>query len=275
MLDQLVESKNHNDENTRRSGFLFTTLGILVAVLLGGWTYSLFAKNYAMNGDFEMSNLVAPVAPVTDAPPPPKPQVEPERNQRASSDRIILRELYDDVSSPKIPPKDTRGEKDVISATKFDLSKVEQGKYNQIPTNIGRGDLNPGTSDCGLCEQPTEKKNEKLDEEIPKVVVKPSPSPTAAKPLPPKSLGVVNGIASNLIKPAYPNAARSVRAQGAVQVQVLIDEKGNVVSASAANGHPLLRAAAVQAARQSKFTPTTLSGQPVKVTGIIVYNFTL
>jgi len=275
MLDQLVESKNHNHENTRRSGFLFMTLGVLVAVLLSGWTYSLFAKNYAMSGDFEMSNLVAPVAPVTDAPPPPKPDLKPETTQAVKSDKIILRELYDDLSSPKIPPKDTRGEKDVVSATKFDLSKVERGNFNQIPTNVGRGDSNPGTNDCGLCEQTAEKKNDKPDEDTPKVVVKPSPSPTVNKPQPPKSLGVVNGIATSLVKPAYPAAAKSVRIEGIVQVQVLIDEKGNVVSASAANGHPLLRGAAVQAAKQSKFTPTTLSGQAVKVTGIIVYNFTL
>jgi protein TonB len=54
---------------------------------------------------------------------------------------------------------------------------------------------------------------------------------------------------------------------------VKIDERGNVVSASAVSGHPLLRQAAEQAARSSKFTPTTLSGQPVSVTGVIVYNF--
>jgi TonB family protein len=60
---------------------------------------------------------------------------------------------------------------------------------------------------------------------------------------------------------------------GQVTVQVLIDENGNVISASAASGHPLLRAAAVNAARASKFSPTKLSGQPVKVNGVIIYNF--
>jgi TonB family protein len=85
--------------------------------------------------------------------------------------------------------------------------------------------------------------------------------------------GVVNGKAVNLVKPAYPAAARAVRAAGAVNVQVIIDEQGNVISAQAVSGHPLLRAAAVQAARTSTFSPTLLQGQPVKVTGIIVYNF--
>jgi protein TonB len=84
---------------------------------------------------------------------------------------------------------------------------------------------------------------------------------------------VLNGKATSLPKPAYPPAARAVRASGAVSVQVLIDENGNVVSASAVSGHALLKAAAVQAARGAKFSPTKLSGQPVKVSGIITYNF--
>lgn len=84
---------------------------------------------------------------------------------------------------------------------------------------------------------------------------------------------VLNGKAVKLEKPAYPPAARAVGAQGSVNVKVLIDEEGNVISAEAVSGHPLLQQAAVQAAQQSKFAPTSLSGQPVKVTGIIVYNF--
>jgi TonB family protein len=85
--------------------------------------------------------------------------------------------------------------------------------------------------------------------------------------------GIVNGKATNLVQPAYPPAARAVRASGAVNVQVTIDEKGTVVAASAVSGHPLLRASAVQAAQASKFSPTMLSGKPVRVTGVIVYNF--
>lgn len=85
--------------------------------------------------------------------------------------------------------------------------------------------------------------------------------------------GVLNGKATDLPKPTYPPAARAVRASGAVSVQVTVDESGNVVSANAVSGHPLLRASAVEAARSAKFSPTLLGGKPVKVTGIIVYNF--
>ncbi len=94
------------------------------------------------------------------------------------------------------------------------------------------------------------------------------------KPVPKKiSGGVLNGKAISLPKPPYPAAAKAVRASGSVSVQVTINESGSVVSASAVSGHPLLQQAAVAAARQAKFAPTTLSGQAVSVSGIIIYNF--
>ena len=85
--------------------------------------------------------------------------------------------------------------------------------------------------------------------------------------------GVVNGKAINLPKPVYPPAARAERASGAVNVQVKIDENGNVVSAKAVSGHPLLSEVSEQAAFKAKFAPTRLAGQPVSVVGVIVYNF--
>ncbi|MGC2235583.1 MAG: TonB family protein [Pyrinomonadaceae bacterium] len=85
--------------------------------------------------------------------------------------------------------------------------------------------------------------------------------------------GVINGKAVNLPKPVYPQAAKAVRASGAVNVQVTIDENGNVVSASAVSGHPLLRKSAESAAKQAKFAPAVIGGKAVKITGVIVYNF--
>ena len=85
---------------------------------------------------------------------------------------------------------------------------------------------------------------------------------------------VLNGKAVNLAKPSYPPAARAVNAGGMVNVQVIIDEKGDVTSASAVSGHPLLKTVSEEAAKSSKFSPTILSGIPIKVKGILVYNFT-
>jgi TonB family protein len=86
---------------------------------------------------------------------------------------------------------------------------------------------------------------------------------------------VLNGRALALGHPAYPPLARAARVFGTVHVQVLIDEEGNVIGARAADGHPLLQAAAVAAARQSRFSPTLLEGEPVRVTGVIKFEFHL
>jgi TonB family protein len=85
--------------------------------------------------------------------------------------------------------------------------------------------------------------------------------------------GVLNGKAISLPQPVYPQVARTARASGTVVVQVTVDEQGNVISASAVSGHPLLRQSAVAAARQARFSPTKLGGVPVKVTGLINYKF--
>jgi TonB family protein len=87
------------------------------------------------------------------------------------------------------------------------------------------------------------------------------------------SSGVLNGRALALPRPDYPNIARSAHAAGTVTVQVTIDEAGNVIAAHAVSGHPLLQAACVAAAREAKFSPTKLCGEPVRVAGIITYNF--
>lgn len=85
--------------------------------------------------------------------------------------------------------------------------------------------------------------------------------------------GVLNGKALYLPKPEYPPEAYNAKASGTVVIQVIIDEQGSVMSAHAVSGHPLLQAACVAAARQARFSPTTLMGEPVKVTGVLTYNF--
>jgi len=89
----------------------------------------------------------------------------------------------------------------------------------------------------------------------------------------PIDAGVVNGIAIDLPRPEYSSMARGARASGSVNVLVTIDETGKVIAARAITGHPMLREAAEAAARKARFKPTMISGQPVQVTGIIVYNF--
>lgn len=98
----------------------------------------------------------------------------------------------------------------------------------------------------------------------------PEPWPKTAGPI---MGGVLNGKAVSLPVPEYPEAARSAKESGEVAVKILIDETGNVVWVEASEGPASLRDAAVSAAWQARFTPTRLMGQPIKVSGRIVYNF--
>lgn len=106
-----------------------------------------------------------------------------------------------------------------------------------------------------------------LGEELP-----PSPAP---KPMKPVSGGVLNGTAINLPSPTYPDGAKRMKIQGVVTVEVVLDETGKVISAQATAGPVMLRDAATQAAKRARFSPTKLSGMPVKVTGVINYKFAL
>ncbi|HKR00373.1 MAG TPA: energy transducer TonB [Pyrinomonadaceae bacterium] len=91
----------------------------------------------------------------------------------------------------------------------------------------------------------------------------------------PISGGILNGHAIMLPSPPYPAIARAARATGNVPVEVLIDEEGVVECARALGGHPLLQSAAVKAACTARFAPTRLNGKPVKVRGVLAYNFVL
>jgi TonB family protein len=90
---------------------------------------------------------------------------------------------------------------------------------------------------------------------------------------PPISGGVLNGKALSLPKPDYPADAKAAGAEGVVVIQVTVDEQGNVTEARAVSGPRMLQEVSVNAALQAKFSPTLLQGEPVKVTGVLVYNF--
>ncbi len=274
MLDNLIESRNHKQENKKFGGFMFSTAFVLVTILTVSLVFSLFNKNIALAADsLEISTLVAPV-PFEVKPEPliePKQQIENTvqnaPNKLPSRTDNVLRV---DENPREIP--------NTISVTPSNIkarpnSAFTIGKVNSDPVasgiNMGREKGTSPVQSNGISNnsKPVEKVENKIEEPPPviKKEVKPPPMVTG---------GVVNGKARNLVKPNYPVPAKNVGAKGEVKVQVVIDEDGNVISATAVSGHPLLKSSAVTAARASKFTPTTLTGQKVKVTGIIVYNFT-
>jgi len=260
MFDNLVESGSHKQDLSRKGSFLLGTVAIYavigISLLVAG---ILYAPAYLDAQDLELTTLVAPV-------PVPQQQNEPEKQQEAKPQNKdqnvdVRKELIADVSESRVAPKE-------ISAKASDIPPVRRGVTTvlgnessnaAVPINAG-----PGTG-SGLGTGPT-KVN--IEGEPP-----PPPPPQPTPPRAPISGGVLNGKAISLPKPAYPPIARQAHASGTVVVQVTIDENGSVISAHAVSGHPLLQAVAVAAARGARFSPTKLSGQPVKVTGVITYNF--
>ena len=112
--------------------------------------------------------------------------------------------------------------------------------------------------------------------EGPMVQLDSDPPPPAPRPiLKPVSGGVLNGTAISLPSPTYPESARRLRVSGLVSVDVVVDETGKVISALATGGPVALREVAMQAALRARFSPTKLSGQPVKVSGVINYKFSI
>jgi periplasmic protein TonB len=258
MFDNLVESGSHSADIRRKGGFLLG-FGLFYLVLIGAGLIVaiLMAPAYIDQQTLELTALIAPV---------PVPQQQQQKQEAPKPEKMdisknvdVRKELIADVTRTDLVPKE-------ISAKASDVPPVRKG----VVTMQGSGNSNaiapmaPGNGTGSIVSNAPAK-----------VDIKDEPPPPPPKPTPhaPISGGVLNGKAVHLVQPPYPAIARSAHASGQVVVQVLIDENGNVVAAHATSGHPLLQAAAVNAARSSKFTPTKLSGQPVKVNGVIIYNF--
>jgi TonB family protein len=285
MLNQLIESKK-SSENNSRAGFLVSTTAFVAMFACCAMLWSLFAKDVvSANDSLDMSGLVAPVKLAETAPPKPEPVVKKEVTNKQSQSSEIKVAIRNNLvarpdESPKIP--DTISTVQNTSKSRpAGAVKIANGTETDA-TNSAIGNERPD-GDRTTTETPVReiKKAPPVIEETkdnpPPSVKKPivaevKPKETV-KPLTQVSKGVINGSAINLPKPAFSAAAKAVGANGAVNVQVSIDENGNVTSARAVSGHPLLRAAAESAARNAKFSKTLLSDIPVKVTGVIVYNF--
>jgi protein TonB len=256
MFDNLVESSSHKDDLTRKGSFIGITAliyGVLLVVFFVAGIYLYDAHLADM--ELELTTLVAPV-------PVPQQQKEVKQEEakpvKVEQNVDVRKELVSDVATPQLVPKE-------VSAKASDVPPVRRG----VTTVLGSADSNAAVA------MPSGPGTGTVVTQAPVKIADEPPPPPEEKPKPraPISGGVLNGKAISLPKPGYPPIARAAHAAGTVVVQVLIDENGNVVSASAVSGHPLLINAAVSAARSAKFSPTKLSGQPVKVTGVIQYNF--
>jgi periplasmic protein TonB len=265
MFNNLIESSSHKTELKRRgSYFLFTTATYLVLFAVAG-VLSIYAYDARLE---EPASEIVMISPLDYQPPAPA-EHQPAPSQPSSGSNKPLRPVRQiamaSVNQPQVAPQ-------TISAKpNTNLPVPAHGDYD-----LGDHDADPvGVAGSGK-PNGTGGGNTLGGNGTLAVDVGVPPVPPVKKPVPRiVSKGVITGDAVSLPKPAYPPMAKQMRIQGAVSVQVLIDESGKVVSARAVSGSPALVHAAQQAALNARFSPTKLGDQPVKVSGVITYNFIL
>lgn len=272
MFTHLIESGSHKKDLARRGRFFIGTLGLYGLLLLVAGVASVYAyDSHLGKQNLELYAIVAIPLPPAEAQRPDEPRAAPgsARSPELTERAAAIAPLRDNYQPP-----------DTIS--------TERNRFAEIPRNMpyvitGR-DVNP-TDGGGVLNVPSGNYPNSTNRNAVTVPVAPAddpfppPTPTPTPVKPPDKIRLASSIISSKIiskpTPAYPMLAKQARVQGVVTVEILVDEQGRVVAAQATSGPPLLRMAAQQSAYQARFSPTSISGQPVKVSGVINYNFIL
>lgn len=248
MFEKLVESTKQKN-NGRTGRIVLLTTMIYGAMLTIAGVATIFWFNPALADSLKVNVMLTP--PVPSAPRPTAPQTV-ARNNAAPT-----------WFAPSHPP---------VAPDPYTVPPMPDGRNE--PTVVGAvGNSGPGISGVpvvggdGTGEPPPPPVTRKPDPT-------PEPKPTPQHPITRIST-ILQGTAIRKVQPAYPPMAKAAHVQGPVQVQVEINEEGVVTSAVVLSGHPLLREASVQAARQWRWNPTLLGGIPVRIQGVLTFNFTL
>lgn len=268
MFTNLIESASHAREFKRRSSFFLITVAMYAVIIFAAGIVSVYAYDAQLESQTSSLELLSWVPPVVHEIPKPvrenHPQVRRNQPSNATIDptatRPVRTEFVSRTDDPtKVPDKVSTVASEIPVYTKGAVL----GDRNLDPPPIS-GDSG---SSCVTCTNtPTKIEVEgKPPEPLP---VKP---PTTEKVT---SKVLISKVVS-LPQPAYPVMAKQTRTQGTVNIQILVDELGKVISAQVVSGHPMLNPAAKEAALRARFTPTVLNGQAVKIQGVITYNFVL
>ena len=261
MFNNLIESSSHAKEFKRRGSFLLVTTATYLVLFAVTGVVSIYAYDAHLESqNTELEITFVPLREAETPPPPPKNTIPTEPNRDRSVTESIRTVMYDSVSNPNNPPPDVSSKAQPVPPARSDSKLGTENVDPPTPpgsVRTGSGGTGPGAV-----------------VNIPDIEPPPAPEP---KPEIPKvvrmSTGVLKGNAISLPEPTYPRLATQIGLKGSVSVQILIDELGKVISAEIVSGHPILAPEAKRAAMQARFTPTKLSGVPVKVSGVIVYKF--
>jgi periplasmic protein TonB len=249
MFDKLVESAKEKQGKRARRLFLATVAVYAVALTALGVATVIGFHPALARGDEVLSILIP--SPVPSGPDPDSVQIKP--NLKSAPDQGFV-----------TPVK-------TIHPPKFDDLNLERISPILVPggdpTVIGRDGVIPGApiikDPPPLPPPPT-----------PTPVVKPAATPAQNTVVRLTSM-LTQGRVLRRVQPPYPVIAKQARIEGSVQVQIDISEDGAVTNVALLSGHPLLRDAALRAAKQWQFIPTELNGQRVRAIGMITFNFTL
>ena len=262
MFDKLIESDTTGAEFKNRSRYFMVSSVVVGILFLVAVVYSIYAADIGFVGsNLEVAELMAPVETVEQEKDEPTRSIDSASQNSTSQVRNSNIARIDETTAPPTSVstvQNTQRTRDWRFDPKLPIS---DGSGFPAGSSTGRPD---GTG--SYVPRVAENDDETEVKSVPPPVVKKPPAVI-------RTSRVLNGEAISLPKPTYPQHAVVINLQGSVKVQVTIDEKGNVISAKAADGHAFFRAVAEQAARNARFKPTLLNDEPVKVTGVIVYNF--
>lgn len=268
MFTNLIESDSHRKEYKRRGSFFLITVAAYAVFIFGAGIASVYAYDAQLEAQTSSWEILSWVPPVTPEPDRPIREVRPAAHRQSTP------------SNAPVDPSATRPERTAFVAGTNNPTKIPDSigvVSSNIPVYtegavISNRNVNPPTTpttssgNCASCPP-----------ETPRVEVETkAPEPTPPKPTTQRVSSVVlTSKAVSLPQPVYPAIARPIRLQGAVTVQILVDEQGKVISAQVVTGHPILSGPARDAALRARFSPTILNGQPMKIQGVITYNFVM
>ena len=268
MFTNLIESQSHRKEFKRRSSFVLVTVAAYAVILFGAGIASIYAYDARLEEQTSSLELLNWVPPVTTTAPKPIPtHPEPVRRPTTSNapvDRNISvaerTAIVPPTNDPRVVPHD-------VGVTASNIPPTTG------PVRLTGRNVDPpaaSTSDSGNCIGcPSTGSTVVVPDKAPEPpIVKP---PTTQR----VTSIVLSSKALSLPQPAYPIMAKQTGTHGPVNIQILVDEQGKVISAQIVAGNPMLTSAAKEAAMRARFTPTILNGQPVKIQGVIIYNFVL
>jgi TonB family protein len=269
MFTNLIESASHVREFKRRSSFFLITVATYAVILFAAGIASVYAYDAQLESQSNSLEFLSWVPPVAPEPKPVRENRSPEVRRSTPTNAPVDRNITVSERTAAIPPtNDPRVVPENVGIKASDVP-VAVGAVRITNRNVDPPfDPSSDKTGCVTCSGTPSVVRVETDSKPPEPPVGKPPTRTVP------STVLISKVIS-LPQPAYPIMAKQTGTHGPVNIQILVDEQGKVISAQVVSGHPMLNPAARDAAMRARFTPTVLNGQAVKIQGVITYNFVL